>query len=107
MTPPQIDRQSNAEIRRILLERYGVVAYLQQSGASVRHQDDYGTLYWRPGRRGEEPLVALVVTNSTAEPDGSRKQYMLRVPPHMQTAREAVAWTAGLGMDEYNIWAES
>ena len=37
------------------------------------------------------------VVNSTPEPDGSRKTYFLRVPPTIGTAREAVAWTFGLG----------
>ena len=33
------------------------------------------------------------VVNSTPEPDGSFKDYFLRVPPDMQTAHQAVAWT--------------
>ena len=41
------------------------------------------------------------VRNSTPEPDGSRKTYFLRVPPTVRTAREAVAWTFGLGAVEY------
>jgi hypothetical protein len=36
------------------------------------------------------------VDNSTPEPDGSRKPYWLRVPPTVQSAREAVAWTFGV-----------
>ena len=31
--------------------------------------------------------------NSTPEPNGEHKTYFLRVPPTMQTAHEAVAWT--------------
>jgi hypothetical protein len=47
------------------------------------------------------------VVNSTAEPDGSRKRYWLRVPPEMQTAREAVAWTFGLSEREYDPTTET
>jgi hypothetical protein len=39
----------------------------------------------------EEPLVLVEVENATVEPDGTRKHYLLRVPPHMRTARDAVA----------------
>ena len=47
------------------------------------------------------------VRNSTPESDGSRRTYFLRVPPVMQTPREAVAWTFGLGTVEYRPEAES
>ena len=43
-----------------------------------------------------EPVVMVEVLNSTPEPDGSFKDYWLRVPPTMETARQAVAWTFGL-----------
>jgi hypothetical protein len=45
--------------------------------------------------------TAVEVTNGTAEQDGSRKRYFLRVPSAMRTAREAVAWTYGLTEDQY------
>jgi hypothetical protein len=47
------------------------------------------------------------VVNSTPEPDGSRKTYFLRVPPTIETAREAVAWTFGLGAVDYRPAVES
>ena len=51
---------------------------------------------------GDEPYVAVEVTNSTPEPDGSHKYYILRVPPTVTTCREAVAWTFGMTADEYD-----
>jgi hypothetical protein len=44
---------------------------------------------------------AVEVVNGTAEEDGSRKRYFLRVPSHVRTAREAVAWTYGLTDRQY------
>ena len=41
------------------------------------------------------------VVNSTAEADGSFKDYFLRVPTTITSAREAVAWTFGKAADEY------
>lgn len=41
------------------------------------------------------------VVNSTPEPDGSYKDYFLRVPPTITTAHEAVAWTFGKTAETY------
>ena len=38
---------------------------------------------------------------ATPESDGTRKQYVLRVPPTARTARKAVAWTFGLQPNQY------
>jgi len=38
-----------------------------------------------------------------AAPKSSRwKEYMIRVPPHVRKAHEAVAWTFNLGANEYH-----
>jgi hypothetical protein len=50
--------------------------------------------------------MLVEVENGTIEPDGSRR-YFLCVPPWMTTAREAVAWTFGLSVDEYVLTAAS
>jgi hypothetical protein len=100
VTVERIERETNAEIRRVMIERYGQARYLVDSGAQQIHADDYGTLY-RKEIPGDEPLVMVKVVNSTAEPDGSFKDYFLRVPPLMERARQAVAWTFGLEERDY------
>ncbi len=108
ITVERIDGLRNAEIRRVMIERYrhgeavsGAKAYLRDAGAErLDHDENYGTL-WRRNVRGDEPIVMVEVVNSTPEPDGSRKRYWLRVPPDMTTAREAVAWTFGMPAQEY------
>ena len=97
---PQIDGERNAELRRVLMERYGHERYLRDSGAKAIQQDARGTLY-RKEIPDDEPLVMVKVRNSTPEPDGSVKDYWLRVPPTMKTASEAVAWTFGVEPAEY------
>ena len=42
------------------------------------------------------------VVNSTPEPDGSFKDYFLRVPPEIVRAKQAVAWTFGKKENEYS-----
>lgn len=111
ITVATIEDAPNAELRRVLLERFGVERFVQDIGALPVHTDHYGTLY-RVALPGDEPLVLVRLTNSTPEigqapglvqaPDGSwRKQYWLRVPPDVRTAREAVAWSFHTRPDEY------
>jgi len=101
ITPISIDLQSNVEKRRIMMEIYGFEKYLRHAGAKKVHKDEYGTLYKRRPWLDRDPIVAVEVTNSTPEPDGTNKHYFLRVPPTINTAREAVAWTFGLAANEY------
>jgi hypothetical protein len=100
VTVPRIEKESNTEVRRVMIERYGQARYLQEAGAVKIHQDDFGTLY-RKELQGDEPILMVKVVNSTPEADGSIKDYFLRVPPTIKTAREAVAWTFGKTETEY------
>lgn len=100
LTPKRIDEERNAEVRRLMIERLGAERYLLEGGSVKVHEDDCGELY-RKELAGDEPLVMVRVVNSTPEPDGSRKKYMLRVPPTVQTAREAVAWTFDMPPEQY------
>jgi hypothetical protein len=88
------------------MERYGLDRFIGDSGARAIHRDDFGTL-WRKDIPGDEPLVMVGVVNSTPEADGSYKDYFLRVPPSVKTAKEAVAWTCGKTAPEYAPMVES
>lgn len=106
ITIQEIENAANAELRRILIERYGQSRYLQDSGAEQIHEDDFGVLFSKE-IQGDEPLVMVRVVNSTPEPDGSFKDYFLRVPPYIETARQAVAWTFGVDEEDYMPLVES
>ena len=131
ITIERIANEPNAEIRRVMIERYGADRYLLDSGAQIIHRDATGLLY-RKDVPDDEPIVMIRVLNSTPEPDGvmsrdealaafgdagkaamdasegSRfKEYMIRVPPHMTRAHEAVAWTFGLADEAYHPAIES
>jgi hypothetical protein len=107
ITVATIDAETNAEVRRVLVERFGEERLIREGGAELLDAGPVGRLWWReiepPRRRArtEEPIVMVEVQNSTPEPDGTRKTYYLRVPPNLRTAREAVAWTFGLTGSEY------
>ncbi len=101
-----IEAESNAELRRIMIEIYGLERFIKDSSAKQIHQDNYGTLY-RKELRGDEAVIVVKVKNSTPEPDGSFKDYFLRVPPETRTAKAAVAWTFGLSENEYKPTKET
>ena len=99
-TVDRIRRERNVEVRRVMLERFGAERFLREAGAEVVNSDDFGTLY-RAAVADDEPLVMVKVLNSTPENDGRIKEYFLRVPPRVRTAREGIAWTFRLSATEY------
>lgn len=100
LTVARIQAEENAELRRVMLEHYGLERYLRDADARRIHRDAAGTL-WRCELPGDEPLVMVEVINATPEPDGRHRTYWLRVPPWLRTAREAVAWTFDIPPDQY------
>lgn len=100
LTVEEIRTESNAEIRRVLLEYFGFERYLRESGARHLQSDEFGVL-WRMDMPADEPVVMVEVHNATPEPDGTVRTYFLRVPPTIRTARAGVAWTFGLGEQTY------
>jgi hypothetical protein len=102
-----IDQQANAEIRSVMIERFGLAKYILESGAQEIHRDKFGVLYSKLLAGAREPVVMVQVTNKTPEPDGSFRTYFLRVPPDIRTAKEAIAWTFGLEEDQYSPGEES
>jgi len=95
-----IEIEENSEIKRVMIDQYDrdfIGRYLQDSGAKLIDVDidQYGRpleLYIKY-LKNDEAIVMVKVQNSSLEPDGSRKNYFLRVPPHINKAKEAVAWT--------------
>ncbi|MBX3149906.1 hypothetical protein KF728_07160 [Candidatus Obscuribacterales bacterium] len=103
---PMIDGERNVEVRRVMIEKYGLARYIQDSGAEILDSDAFGTLH-RKTQPNDDPIHLLEVKNSTVESDGSRKTYFLRVPPELTSARAAVAWTFGLEADDYGPIVET
>ena len=120
ITVARIDAEQNAEVRRIMIERFGTARFMRESGAQALHVDHTGTLYERRFADGSKALACHVV-NSTLEADGSTREFWLRVHPELRpllgegrlgepqelTARNAVASTFGLRGEEYAPLAQS
>lgn len=106
LTVADIDAQTNAEVRRVMLARFGEGRYIEESGTQCVAEDDFGKLYRRE-LPNDEPLCMVRVINSTPEPDGENKVYWLRVPAESTTPRGAIAWTFGQTEQDYNPSVET
>ncbi len=106
ITVEEILHEPNAEVRRVLLERVGFEWFVLRAGAEVLDTDhDAGgeRRLLRISLAGDEDLVCVAVFCPS-----TGRQYVLRVPPHMRTCRQAVAWTAGFdNADLYQPLAET
>lgn len=122
LTVEEIRGEQNAEVRRVMTERYGLTRWLRDAGAEQVHEDEAGILWRMDMGDGEREGLMVEVVNSTPEPDGEHRRYVLRVHPELRplgmdgeprgnpqalTARNAVASTFGLVGEEYLVAAES
>jgi hypothetical protein len=91
ITPKMIRDQSNQEIRRIMIQRFGGERFIRDFGCKETHRDDFGVLYH--GQDRGRDIAYVKVVNGTKGPDGSYKNYFLSVHPQHRTALAAVAST--------------
>ena len=115
LTVKQIIKEKNQEVRRVMIERFGQVRFLKESGASLIHEDETGKL-WKKELANDEPVLMVEVINSSPEPTGEYKTYFLRVHPELRllfpngelgdpqpmTAHSAIASTFGKTALEYH-----
>ncbi|MCM8796694.1 MAG: toxin-antitoxin system YwqK family antitoxin [Candidatus Omnitrophica bacterium] len=97
LTAETIVRIRNTALRRILLEEFGYERFLQQMNHEVIEKEGEQELIKINWHRREEPIYLVKVRCAT-----TGVFYTLRVPPTMQTVKEAIAWTFGMKKEEYN-----
>lgn len=102
----EILEQQNAELRRVLIDRFGQSRFMAESNAEVLDEDqDSGGLrqLLRVALPNDEPLVTLA-----CKCPSTSRQYYLRVPPNMASCRQAAAWMAGFDdPDDYQPVVET
>jgi hypothetical protein len=102
----EILTETNAERRRVLVDRFGVSRFMKESKAAVLDEDtDQGgnRQLLRVELKDDEPLVTL----SCLCPSTGR-QYFLRVPPDVRSCHQAAAWIAGFDdPDQYHPLLET
>lgn len=85
ITWQSIDNEKNAEVRRIMLSKFGLERYITESGAEVISSDI--DKFGRPRQvlrkimEDDEDVVVVTYHNCSPEPDGSYKLYMSRIHP--------------------------
>ena len=100
ITRQEIDGCTNAEVRRIMIDRYGAARYAEEAGVLVSDEVDEVGQPLRLYRReveGDEPIVFVRMVNSTTEPDGTRREFWRRVPPTTTSAIAARNWVCRIG----------
>jgi hypothetical protein len=90
--------EPNVEVRRVIQERMGG-RFVPELGGVVIDSGPRGTLYEVRLPADDPERVARYVQVQDAAP---RRQYFVRVPPTIQTAAEAVAWTFGVSVEAYH-----
>jgi hypothetical protein len=122
ITTAAIDAERNAEIRRVMIDRYGAARYVTDSGAVVVHElpGDHKLVGLRTAQLlrkdvpDDEPIIYVNLLNSTPEPDGTVKRYMLRVDPDAYGgdasrnvhAAAASTWRNADGSLTYRRWQD-
>ncbi|HND52036.1 MAG TPA: hypothetical protein PLV92_06560, partial [Pirellulaceae bacterium] len=122
-TVADIDAQPNAEVRRVMIDLYGRDRFMIDGGALVldEDRDELGNRRQLLIREvsDDEPIVALRVVNSTPEPDGTSKEYQMRVHPELRpivrrepveygkpqqmTCANAAAWLAQVSASRFEL----
>ncbi|BDI31280.1 hypothetical protein CCAX7_33310 [Capsulimonas corticalis] len=100
ITAREVLGTTNAELRRVLLERMGYERFLSDAHADELDRDT------DPG--GERRLLRVPMINDEALVcisvlcPSTGRQYIIRVPPRTRTCRQAAAWIAGFdNTDDY------
>jgi hypothetical protein len=105
ITVTRIEAEANSEVRRVMIDLYGPKRYLSDSGAIAVQEckPDHYLVGLRSARLlrkevdDDEPIVMVDLLNSTPEPDGSVKRYLLRVDPNAydgEASRDCLAAVA-------------
>jgi len=103
LNPDVIEAEENAELRRIMLEVYGFDKYLEKRKAKLVSEDVDGVGNPRKiyeVKVADEKIRVIEVWNSSLEPDGSRRRFILGAMPG-DTPHEAVAASFGFNPDAF------
>jgi hypothetical protein len=95
----------DAGLRHAAIRAMGMDRFIAAARLRPVQKDDAGELFLVGPSL--DPLAFVRVSDASAGPDGATRLHWLSVPPHVATAREAVAWTFGLNEQEYAPAAET
>jgi len=102
LTVQDILKIKNSAVRRICLEGLGYARFLLQIEHEIIDKDGEYELIRVDWHKREEPMCLVKVKCSS-----TGAYYTLRVPPHMKTVKQAVAWTFHMKKNEYSPLEET
>ncbi|MDE2101908.1 MAG: hypothetical protein KGL39_31975 [Patescibacteria group bacterium] len=86
ITPEKIQNESNAEIRRVMMEKMGLRRYILESKAVVLDRDDHEINWKRALLKVKEDVILFVADPSTG------RNYPIQVDPSIKTCEQADHW---------------
>lgn len=95
ITPKEVIAIPNAEIRRAVVESVGYSKIVED--ATILDESSTDGRLLRIPLEGDEDIVLVHVKDPSTD-----REYFLRVPPQMKTAKQARAWTFGFSSEEFN-----
>jgi len=99
LTVEEVLKHTNQEVRYVGIKIVGFDRIMKHKNCKIIDRDEKkGQVLFTISGIFEEPVAYVKVINSTAEPDGSFKNYFLCVPPPsegIKSCAAAVAWTFG------------
>lgn len=101
ITFEQVNGERNAEVKRVMIEKWGEENYIKALGSKPTHVDEFGKFY-RVDIGDTEPLCIVQVSDPSTD-----RRYYIQVAPQdnegndMLRARQAVAWTFDKAEFEY------
>ena len=105
LTVEEVLKHPNQEVRYVGMRIVGFERVMKSKNCKIIHRDpSKGQILFTISGIFDEPVAYVKVINSTAEPDGSFKNYFLCVPPPSEgitDCQKAVAWTFRMTADEY------
>ena len=87
ITVALIDAETNAETRRIMIDKFGAARFVTEGGGQLIDNDPVHGKLWRRNRKDDSPILMLEVQNPTVEPDGTVRTFWLRVHPECRPFR--------------------
>jgi hypothetical protein len=91
ITLEKINGERNAEVNRVMIERYGGGRYMEEMNAKPVGEPFNGSQLYEMELHDETSIARVRAINSTPEPDGTSRIYWLKVPTGCSCAQEALA----------------
>lgn len=107
LTIKMVDAERNAEIKRLMIERFGKDKYVHAKKAKLVDDDPVHGKLWLCNSGRDDAVAYLEVKDSTIYPDGTQRDYFLMVSPRHRDSASARAATFRMSKEEFVLAMET